>query len=90
MAVRILYDEKEEQAALYDSVTGWAFGPVFDDSANVRDDYDPPIVDARDLAERFLAHLAEIGWRDARRLEPETLNGAYNRWRAMIAPEERT
>jgi hypothetical protein len=41
----------EEKTALYDSVTGLAFGPVFDDP---------------DDADAFLEHLVEIGERDPR------------------------
>lgn len=49
MSVRL--SSQENRTALYDSTTGWAFGPTFD---------------TQEDAEAFLEHLSRIGERDAR------------------------
>lgn len=49
MSVRLTTEENK--VALYDSATGWAFGPTFE---------------TQDDAEAFLAHLADMGERDPR------------------------
>lgn len=60
MTTRILWDADENVAALYDSVSGVAFGEVFDDGDTYED------------AERFLAWLDRKGI-DAREVQPNTL-----------------
>jgi len=52
MGVRILHDQKDKRACLYDSVTGLAFGPTFCDG-NRRD--------AAEKAEDYLEWLREKG-----------------------------
>lgn len=51
---RILFDRDENRAVLYDSVTDWAFGPVF--AAHECGDRH---LDAREVAERFCAWIVE-------------------------------
>lgn len=65
MGVRVLYDQTENAAAIYDSVTGTAFGPVVEGT-------EPPFIDAGDLANEFLDALHANGL-DARTLGHEDL-----------------
>jgi len=58
MGVRILYDSEREHACLYDSVTEFAFGPLFEDE---------------DEAEQFLRWLEAHDGRDARRLSDDDM-----------------
>lgn len=60
MSVRIAWDPEEGVACLYDSVTGVAFGQVFDGDESYED------------AERFLDFLARKHL-DARAVQPNTL-----------------
>lgn len=53
------------QGALYDSVTGLAFGPVFDKRAD---------------AEEFLDHLDQIGERDPRVIPAVELAQLHDEW----------
>lgn len=62
MGVRITTDE--DKAALFDSVTGFAFGPTFDNS---------------DDAQEFLAYLQSFG-EDGRELTPVALASRYDAW----------
>ncbi len=62
MGVRII--EGKNHAALYDSVTGVAFGPVFEG------------LDAHDQAVHFLDTLPE----DARSYSPAMLRGQHAAW----------
>jgi hypothetical protein len=66
MSVRIT---DGEHVALYDSVTGEAFGPV---------------MDSEEHAERFLEHLRDTqpGASDPRKLPPDVLQRCYARWAA--------
>jgi hypothetical protein len=75
MSVRILHDEADEQAVLYCSTTGWAFGPVFGAS----DDKD-----ARERAEAFLRWLVV----DARDPSEKELERRYSDWQAQEATQE--
>lgn len=79
MGVRILVGNEQgsrlEIACLFDSVTGWAFGPVFQQG---EDGYAP-----EDLAELFLAWLRENDHGDPRQLAPGILEDLYNRWRSV-------
>jgi hypothetical protein len=82
MGVRILvgheegeYGYESEIASLFDSVTGWAFGPVF----HRGEDGDSP----GDLAQAFLDWLAEQAdnnGRDPRQIPPDELEKLYGRW----------
>ncbi len=60
MSVRIAWDAHDDVACLYDSVTGVAFGQVFEDG------------DSYENAERFLQWLERKGL-DARQVQPNTL-----------------
>jgi hypothetical protein len=67
MAVRIT--TQENMHALYDSVTGWAFGPVFD---------------RIDDAQQFLAWAQdESGLVDLRIMSDRALEEAYARFREL-------
>ena len=60
MSTRIVWDGQEQVAALYDSVSGVAFGEVFRGDESYED------------AERFLAFLSRKSL-DARSVQPNTL-----------------
>jgi hypothetical protein len=68
MGVRIIAND--DDAAIYCSTTGQAFGPIF--HANAADD-------AETVAQAFLDWLAPM---DARRLTADELNDAYGAWLA--------
>lgn len=82
MTVRILvgheqgdYGYESEIATLFDSVTGWSFGPVF----RRGEDGDSP----GDLAQAFLdwlAQQAENNGRDPRQISPRELEKLHDRW----------
>jgi hypothetical protein len=60
MAVSIIYDRQERKAALYDTVSDMAFGPIFtDNDVPVEAPYYSP--DAETLAESFVAQAVEAG-----------------------------
>lgn len=59
MSIRTLSDEHDEMAVMYDSVTGVAFGPVFNS-------LDEGGVGASDVVDRFLDWLNE----DPRKMLP--------------------
>lgn len=61
MGVRVTGDRH----AMYDSVTGVAFGPVFDEPEDV---------------EQFLQHLRDIGERDPRVIPSLELTQLRNEW----------
>jgi len=65
MSVRL--STEENKTALFDSATGWAFGPVFD---------------TQEEAEAFLAHLTSIGERDARHIPVGELVELALEWEA--------
>lgn len=69
MSVRLTTDE--QVCALFDSVTGWAFGPTFGDS---------------DAADNFLAFLAEHG-EDGRELSTDVLSKRHDEWLARGGDE---
>jgi hypothetical protein len=75
MGIRILsgrYDGGETRACLVDSVTGFAFGPLFDDE---------------DRADDFVSWLAaKDGGRDARTLTDAELLAAVEAWRKDMCP----
>lgn len=78
MSVRILIgreqgDRYNDSAVLFDSVTGWAFGPIFSEG----EDGEPS---AEDRAQAFLDWLRENDGRDARRLTPGELERRYVQW----------
>ncbi len=64
MGVRILHDEGDEIACIYDSVRDTAFGPVFRG------------IDAEDQARHFLSWLG----RDARTYDTRRIAWAHARW----------
>lgn len=70
MGVRILHDRTGGHAALYCSVSDWAFGPVFSDDDDAS---------AGDKAECFDAWLP----RDARRYTDAELAKKYSEWLAL-------
>lgn len=80
MGVRILVGHEQgdhgyesEVACLFDSVTGWAFGPIFHRGEHG----DSP----EDLAEGFLRWLEQMtGGRDARTILALELEELYDRW----------
>lgn len=74
MGCRILYDAKEDMAALYDSVTDTAFGPVFYQG----EDY----TDAATRAEKFLEWLPG----DARQYMASELTGWLAMWQDRGEP----
>lgn len=69
MGVRILGADNGDGACLYDSVTMWAFGPIFEDADQAKAflDWLPPSVDARMFSDKeleqkhadFLQHLED-------------------------------
>ncbi len=75
MGVRILHSEQDEQAVLYCSTTGWAFGPVIGLGPVMP--YDP--VDSVERAEAFLRWLAV----DARSLSEKELETRWSDWQAQ-------
>lgn len=86
MGVRTLHDRDEGAACFYDSTTGVAFGPVFDNLDLMPEVLgETPIGDAADIAEAFLVHLRDdLGVPDPRHKAPETLVREYERWRAAV------
>jgi hypothetical protein len=57
--------DAEHKVALFDSVTGWAFGPIFEDDEEAND---------------FLSFSEEKESRDLRQLTEAELNDLYGRW----------
>jgi hypothetical protein len=55
----------EEVVAIFDSVTGWAFGPTFSNEEE---------------ADSFLAFVSRWGGRDARSLSDAELENVYAQW----------
>ena len=83
MGVRILIGHEQgdmgistAKAVLFDSVTGWAFGPVIGE-----DEKDG--TSAEDMAELFLAWLRENDHGDPRQMPQGELEEQYNRWRSV-------
>lgn len=74
MSVRICWDAQENVACLYDSVSGVAFGEVFDDG------------DTYENAERFLDWLARKGL-DPRAVQPNTLRALRREWGNPVVDE---
>ena len=78
MGVRILIGTEQgdtginEKAVLFDSVTGWAFGPVIDEHEDG--------TSAEDMAELFVDWLTKEGHEDARALSSEELKDLYDQW----------
>jgi hypothetical protein len=72
MGVRILHDPSEGKAALYDSVSGHAFGPVIGDLEL--------FASAQDAALAFLDHLNV----DARTLAPSILEVRLEAFRQAL------
>ena len=75
MGVRFIIGEEGEtdRVAMYDSVTGWAFGPVFD---------------SPDRADHFLDWLAENGHGDPRKYGSNVLEGLYKQYIEANPKEE--
>lgn len=79
MGVRILIGSEQgdagvrEKAILFDSVTGWAFGPLFSEDENDG-------TSAEDMAELFLKWLQENGHEDARMVPGGELRDLYGQW----------
>jgi hypothetical protein len=79
MGVRILIGSEQgdagvrEQAVLFDSVTGWAFGPLF------RED-ESDGTNAEDMAELFLKWVEEHEGRDVRTIVGGELRDLYAEW----------
>lgn len=71
MGLRILYDEAESIACMYDSVTGWAFGPVFENATPV------------DSALAFINWLPQ----DARAYNAPELEQLHAKWTKEIRGE---
>jgi hypothetical protein len=69
MSTRTLYDNVEDVAVLYDSVTGTAFGPLIRPTTQC--------IDPVEVAEAFLGSLAM----DARSLADTELRDLYRAWR---------
>jgi hypothetical protein len=86
MGVRILvgheqgdYGYERQIACLFDSVTAWAFGPVFSRGENG----DSP----EDLAQAFLdwlQELAENNGRDPRQIPSGELEKLHDRWATEV------
>jgi len=80
MSVRILvgYEQgsREEKAVMFDSVTGWAFGPLFSDASADGGD------NAEDRCQAFMDWAASPsgGQVDARKLTMGELEDAYTAW----------
>jgi hypothetical protein len=66
-----------EKAVLFDSVTGWAFGPLF------RED-ETDGTTAEEMAELFLKWLRDNNEPDARRLTQGELEERYALWLASL------
>jgi len=84
MGVRILIGHEQgdsgistEKAILFDSVTGWAFGPLFKEH-----EYDG--TSAEDMAELFLAYLRKHNLPDPRELTPGELQNFHQQWFASL------
>jgi hypothetical protein len=85
MATRIFVGHEQgehtlstEQAFLFDSVTGWAFGPMFREDEETGES-------AEDRAQAFLDWLAETEgsvheYGDARQIPPGDLERLYGLW----------
>jgi hypothetical protein len=74
MGIRILagkYDGTLERACMVDSVTGTAFGPLFDSG---------------ELAEDFVTRYAGLGHADLRTLTDAELKVAVDEWEADLCP----
>lgn len=67
MGIRIT--SQEDKSALFDSVSGWAFGPVFEDDIE---------------AECFLSWTEEKGYPDLRSVSLAVLAEAYGMWKLEI------
>jgi hypothetical protein len=83
MSTRILVGHEQgdhgyarEIACLFDSVTGWAFGPVF----HRGEDGDAP----EDRAQAFVDWLAEGGFGDPRGIPSGELERLYGRWAETV------
>lgn len=69
MGVRLIVGSYEgDKVAMFDSVSGFAFGPVLDDE---------------DEAESFLAHLKTVDDRDPREIPDEELTEHLNEFRQI-------
>lgn len=79
MGTRILIGSEQgdagvrEHAVLFDSVTGWAFGPVFSEDEALG-------TSPEDMAELFLEWLKEHGHEDPRIIPPGILESLYGDW----------
>ena len=86
MGVRILvgheegdYGYERQIACMFDSVTGWAFGPIF----HRGQDGESP----EDLAQAFLDWLLQMDdGCDARQIPPGELEKLHARWATEVAP----
>lgn len=80
MGIRILYDKKQGEACIYDSITQWAFGPVF-----TKEKIDGKIVTANKVADKFLTWLKV----DPRSISGRCLEKLYDKWIKEIDPNMR-
>lgn len=79
MSIEILFNENEDQAALYCNTTDWAFGPVFDGKGDFN---------AKETAQYFLKWLVERReTRDARMIPNDELEKYRNEFTAFMNAE---
>jgi len=83
MGVRILYDSKDNHAALYCSVTDWAFGPVFTKDRETHRDAD----ERAEAFCRWVYATHPAGARDPRLLSDAEMQVAYSAWLAQEAAQ---
>ena len=79
MGVRIIYDEKHEQANLYCSTSEWAFGPIFHSQSEKGKRYHS----ADERCEAFLSYLVKHNYPDPRKLNEIELRTAFHSWLAQ-------
>jgi len=76
VGIRTLCDRKEHKVALYDSVTGYAFGPVIEDH-----EWDDGMsADAETLADGFLDWCRDQGHSDLRLISDGAIGDHYNEY----------
>jgi len=75
MGCRVLYDQEEDMAVLYDSVTMTSFGPVFSGPLG------------KDEAEAFLVWYEDEYGSDVRKLSAEEVIVMVDKWRDTL-PED--
>lgn len=85
MGIRILIGHEQgdsgistEQAVLFDSVTGWAFGPLFSE-------HEEDGTSAEDMAELFLAWLRKNQFDHPQQLTRGELENLHQQWFASVS-----